>query len=590
MSTRLISELTALRDRVARVRPGLAVPGADDARRSRREIVGQVDDYLLPRLRQIDAPLLVAVGGSTGAGKSTLVNTLVGDAVSRAGWLRPTTRAPVLVCNPDDVHWFADDRVLPGLARTTGDEPPPTESAEIGPVRTLRVVPHPSVPAGLALLDPPDIDSVVAGNRELAAQLLAAADLWIFVTTAARYADAVPWDLLHTARQRSTALAVVLNRVPPEGVDEIGGHLGGMLAEEGLADGVELFVIPEVPLADELIPDAAIEPLRTWLDALAADATARAEIVRTTLLGALRSLHGRVDDLAEHLDDQGRTADALRAEAADPYTAAIAEVDDGVRSGSVLRGEVLARWQEFVGAGDFTRGLEARIGRARDRVAAFLMGRPYRASAVEQAVESSLEMLVRAAAERAAERTVESWRMRPAGRALLGEHIRLLEQASSDFTERLTAEVRAWQGQVLELVAHEGGHRRTIARFSSFGVNGAGLALMLVIFAQTAGLSGLEIVVAGGTTAVNHKLLDAVFGDAAVRSLANQARDDLRDRVAALMAAERDRFDALVEAAAPDGDGVAALRAALAEFDAAAGAASLSASVPAPAPTGRGDR
>ena len=36
-------------------------------------------------------------------------------------------------------------------------------------------------------------------NRELAAQLLAAADLWLFVTTAARYADAVPWDLLRTA-------------------------------------------------------------------------------------------------------------------------------------------------------------------------------------------------------------------------------------------------------------------------------------------------------------------------------------------------------------------------------------------------------
>ena len=42
-------------------------------------------------------------------------------------------------------------------------------------------------------MDAPDVDSVVEDNRDLAATLLAGADLWIFVTTAARYADAVPW-------------------------------------------------------------------------------------------------------------------------------------------------------------------------------------------------------------------------------------------------------------------------------------------------------------------------------------------------------------------------------------------------------------
>jgi hypothetical protein len=30
-------------------------------------------------------------------------------------------------------------------------------------------------------------------NHDLAALLLGAADLWLFVTTAVRYADAVPW-------------------------------------------------------------------------------------------------------------------------------------------------------------------------------------------------------------------------------------------------------------------------------------------------------------------------------------------------------------------------------------------------------------
>ena len=72
----------------------------------------------MPRLRDIDAPVLAVVGGSTGAGKSTLVNSLVGVEVTRAGVLRPTTRSPVLVHHPDAVRWFEDDRVLGSLARS----------------------------------------------------------------------------------------------------------------------------------------------------------------------------------------------------------------------------------------------------------------------------------------------------------------------------------------------------------------------------------------------------------------------------------------------------------------------------------------
>ena len=67
-----------------------------------------------------------------------------------------------------------------------------------------------SARSGLALLDAPDVDSVEEGNRILAAQLLGAADVWLFVTTAARYADAVPWELLADAAQRGTHLALVL--------------------------------------------------------------------------------------------------------------------------------------------------------------------------------------------------------------------------------------------------------------------------------------------------------------------------------------------------------------------------------------------
>ena len=76
----------------------------------------------------------------------------------------------------------------------------------------------------------------------------------------------------------------------------------------------------------------------------------------------------------------------------------------------------------------------------------------------------------------------------------------------------------------------------------SFGVNGAGLAVMVAVFAQTGGLTGAEVAVAGGTSAVGQKVLEAVFGDAAVRSLAARAREDLR---AAHRPAARGRAGAL---------------------------------------------
>src|ERR671917_228607 len=135
----LSDSLAVLRDEAAALTLGLELPGAAEARAQREELVRQVDDYLLPRLGRMDAPLLMVVGGSTGAGKSTLVNSLVGTEVSPAGVLRPTTRAPVLVCHPDDLPWFADDRVLPGMSRTTG--------APAGP-GGLQLVPTERLPEG----------------------------------------------------------------------------------------------------------------------------------------------------------------------------------------------------------------------------------------------------------------------------------------------------------------------------------------------------------------------------------------------------------------------------------------------------------
>src|SRR5690606_24310670 len=88
----------------------------------------------------------------------------------------------------------------------------------------------------------------------------------------------------------------------------------------------------------------------------------------------------------------------------------------------------------------------------------------------------------------------------------------------------------------------------------SYGVNGAGVALMVLVFAQTGGLTGAEIAVAGGTATLSQKLLEAVFGDQAVRQLTSEARADLLRRVELLLASQRARFDERLDAvlAAPE--------------------------------------
>jgi Cdc6-like AAA superfamily ATPase len=552
-ATAVTDRLEELRAALTSLELGLALPGADAARGGRDELVAQIGDYLLPRLRQMDAPLLMVVGGSTGAGKSTLVNSLVGTVVSPAGVLRPTTRAPVLATNPDDVRWFEDDRILPALPRTTGGAAGPGG---------LQIVETPSLPTGLALLDSPDIDSVLSENRELARQLLAAADAWLFVTTAARYADAVPWEYLRAAHDRGTALSVVLNRVPPDAEQEVRAHLRSMLDEQDL-EGAELLVVPETRLERELLPAAALAPVRKWLDSLAADAQARAALVRRTLEGALASLPGRVGAVGTAAEDQLKAAAELRSDVEHAYVAALDEVDTSLRNGSLLRGEVLARWHEVVGTGDLMRALESRVGWLRDRLRTAITGKPPAQAELQEAVESGVESVVRAAADRAAESAAQSWRGHPAGRKLLDDHPRL-DVVSPDFAAAAEREIRAWQASVFELVREEGAEKRTTARFASLGVNGAGLVVMLAVFAHTGGLTGAEIVVAGGTSALSQKVLEAIFGDQAVRALAAKARDDLLERVEGLLEHDATRFTALLEPVSPTQASLERVREALA--------------------------
>ncbi|NUS57290.1 MAG: GTPase domain-containing protein, partial [Streptomycetaceae bacterium] len=194
------------------------------------------------------APLLAVIGGPTGAGKSTLLNSLVRAPVSAAGVLRPTTRTPVLVCNPYD-------------------------SASVDR-HGLRPICAPLMPEGIAVIDAPNIDSIEESNRSTADELFATADLWLFVTTATRYADAAAWRHLHAARARRVALAIVLDRVQPDMAPDIIRHLRDLLGPPE----PPIFVVPESELDRQgMLTERQVAPLREWLAAVVAGPPAATE-------------------------------------------------------------------------------------------------------------------------------------------------------------------------------------------------------------------------------------------------------------------------------------------------------------------------
>ena len=557
---------------------GTTEHGTASARTLLAAMARQLDDYILPRSASVDNPLTIVVGGSTGAGKSTLVNTLLGEPLTQSGAIRPTTRHPVLLHRAEDEAALSPERFLPTLPRTrtsgmnAGSQALPGLDPKIA--RALIPITTSALPQGIALIDAPDIDSVSEENRTLAKELLSAADLWLFVTTANRYADAVPWELLHEAAARSIAIAVVLNRVPEGDEEAIENDLRRMLDEAGI-HAVLIHTVTEQPRDESgMLAPVSLAPLTLWIRELGADAPARAAIARQTLAGAVETLAGNLQVLAVEQARQQAAHQSLATIAAEEYEDALTTIDGALSDGSLLRGEVLSRWHDFVGTGDFFRSLDSTIGRLRDRVGSALRGQPAAAQKVEDALESGIHAVVLDAAARASENTRTRWRASRAGRSLLarldapqavsvapqqnveaaGDAKGEVQSAEDIFSAAVAEQIRLWQGSVLEMIREEGADKRKRARFLSLGVNAAAVMLMVAAFSLTGGITGIEAGIAGGSGVVGTKLLESIFGEDAVRRMATRARTDLLERMADLLTEHAQPFTAVLEETDPQAD------------------------------------
>ena len=513
----------ALRRRAA------TAPGAE--REARADTLRRhVEEYLLPRAADLDAPLLVVILGSTGSGKSSLLNALAGAAVSPSGVLRPTTRRPIAVLHPDDLGGSIEV-----VAQRSGLELRTDERAR----------------RGLVIVDAPDFDSVELENRERALGLLEVADLVIFVTTATRYADQVPWEVLGRVRQRGVPLLTVLNRLPSDAEDAESVTRDyrellqrGGVTEQAASGTLEVVTVPEGSLDPErdALDGDAVSPVRDALDRLVVSGEERRELARRGLVGAMSGVPESVEAIAGQIDEEQRAVAELRAAAERAYASGRTSLSEELSRGTFMRAEVLRQWQDFIGAGQVARLLAQGIGKIAATLRSLVQpGPPAPATEVREAAFADLVALTVQHADSASQRTATAWAGdRYGALALAGDEG--LWRASPELGTRLTSDLEEWAADIGDRIRELGGRRKGLAQVASIGVNAVGTSAVLAVFVHTGGLTGAEVGITAATAVVNQKLLEALFGEANVAAFVSRAREDLARLLDAAFADERERY------------------------------------------------
>jgi energy-coupling factor transporter ATP-binding protein EcfA2 len=524
--------VAALADRRAALVREDEAAGAKDRARQLRD---HVRAYVLARVRALESPLLVVLLGPTGAGKSTLMNTLARAAVSRTGVLRPTTREAVLLATD------ADAAILRRGAL-----------AGIDAGQIVRA-PAATASAGMAIVDAPDLDSVERANRVIADALVEAADLGIFVTSAIRYADKVPFDVVQRIAARGLPLLIVVNHMPPDESDQrvILEDLRRVLKDtalRGIQDArVQIVGVGEGRLdpSGERLELEAAAPVLERVDELARDRERRLALARRALEGALAGLDPLLTSVAVDVERAAAEGEALRAIAAKSYDAELAALFEELRGGTFLRTEVLRHWESFVKADQITRFFSRGLGRIRGTIITAIRGMPEApVGVVEKEVTSDVVAVSVSRASEAARRVASEWSTRAGPAEQLARNPSLWS-ASPDLGGRIGPRLHQWVASIATDVQARGAGKRDLAFGVSLGVNALAIAAMIGVFAHTAGVTGTELGIVAATGFLNQKLLQAIFGEAAMREMIANARERLEELLRDEFSKERDRYDRL---------------------------------------------
>lgn len=528
-------ELIVKCDRLAELaRRRLAFTTASPAAEVRaRQLHDHLEGFVRPRVADIDAPLLILLLGPTGAGKSSLLNTIAAAEVSKAGVLRPTTRDAVLYASEGDAR-----RIL--------------ASGRLSTIATERLIQAeaPAASGGVAVIDAPDIDSVERDNRELADVLVESSDFCVFVTTATRYADLVPWEVLRRVRERGLPLVVVLNRLPADEADRqtVIADAKRLLGQANATGDLIALDEGDVDLRVNGLAREKVRPLLDRITRLAAEAGERRAVAAQALAGALKGLTPLAHSVADDLEHAAIDADALRRISAASYGEELATLNRALQGGLILREEVLRRWNEFVGADQVARFIASGIGRLRALMLTAFRGAPAApVTVVEAEMTGTLQALALRHATEAARRTAVAWSERSQVAQLIARDPGLWS-ASHGFAPAIRERLDGWMQAIAADVRERAGRKRAVAIVAALGVNVVSVAVMLGVFVHTAGLTGTEVGIAAGTALVNQKLLEAIFGEGAMVELIANARARLEALLTELFDVERQRFDTLLPA------------------------------------------
>jgi hypothetical protein len=318
-----------------------------------------------------------------------------------------------------------------------------------------------------------------------------------------------------------------------------------------LASPMQLVGIAEgaVLANQEALDPASIEPIISRIAELRGDRDARIELAARALTGSLAGLGHLLDEIADDCEHEAIDVDALHRGAAHHFERGLIGLREELGRGRFLREEAVRQWHDFVGADQMTRFFSEGIGRIRGAVAALIRPASAPVAEVRAATIDDLLVVARMHVAESIRRTATSWADVPSVSPVLAADAGMWSP-SPEFDEQLRTRLVSWIASIGADIQATGRPKRTLARGASLGVNALGTGVMLSTFMHTGGLTGAEVGVAAGTAFLNHKLLSALFGEAAMTELITNAKRRLDEALALSFSEERARFDRLVPGSA----------------------------------------
>ncbi|MCG5530633.1 50S ribosome-binding GTPase [Halorhodospira halochloris] len=513
---------------------------------ARRDQVIRRTSSMLGRIERVDEPLLVVIAGGTGAGKSTLANTLAGDAVSATSARRPTTSSPTAIGQVADLEAVLRHGVL-------------SAQSESG---SIQAVPVESVPAGLVVVDSPDVDSIETANRDVAERLLEVADVWLWLATARTYADEAGMVYLRQAARLDVSSLIVLTQVSLAEADEIIPDLEDKLHEAGHRQ-VEIYVVPQVETAQQQLPVSAAAAVVERIRDLAPEQE-RAEHRWRTVIGGVHALPDELDELISEVETDRASVLALENSLEQIYGAVPQRVIEQLKDAAPLRYEVLRRWSELVGDGWLQRQLHAAASRFPrgifDRLPFFgKRGEAIQQQAVEQAREG-VAGLITEVLEHAAGEVESNWRANGNGRVILDRLGSPRASGEAAQYEQAQELVEAWEKRVAEHVATIGQEKLTQARRATTGINATVTSAAVVLFTLSGGLTLGEVALTAAGSTTTHTVLSRILGERNVNQLIEDIRVDLEQLIEGLAKQQAGLYRDLLEQAVPSDEHIVAVQ------------------------------